>query len=291
MIMAEKKSKENKKTKETFDETPKLVEVYGDDVKKDQKKEIKNIDEKENIKEEMDSIDNKEKDAKKTPEEIVEEIIEERQAFKTEVVGEEEAQDSKVKGQSEDDREASKKEEKVTEEESSTKTKIDKDEMAFEDEIGSQRSAVKGVFGVGVFVFLIIFGLTGWAFYLKSVWLPKETVSEVIVEASPEPTIVSTPEEVVESLSREEITLDVLNGSGVSGLAGKTATTFEELGYEIGEIGNADSVEATELYIQEELEDQLETLLEDVKDELGVASVSGYLESDDEITARLILGN
>ncbi len=85
--------------------------------------------------------------------------------------------------------------------------------------------------------------------------------------------------------------MDVLNGSGVSGLAGKTATTFEELGYEIGEIGNADDVETTELYIQEDLEEQLGNLLDDVKEELGVASVSGYLDSDVESMGKIVLGN
>ena len=278
--MVEKKKKDK-------EEPPKLVEVYGDDVvKKDKGKDEKE----KSTKEKVSLVDNKQegnnKDKGKTPEEIVEEIIEERQAFKTEVVDQEE------KETKEKDLDEKKKKEEFSEKiKDDTTPQKTQDETAFEDEIGSQRSAVKGVFGVGLFVFLIIFGLTGWAFYLKSVWLPKETVSEVVTEASPIPNTTPEPEKIVELLTREEISLDVLNGSGVSGLAGKTATTFEELGYEIGEIGNADDVETTELYIQEDLEEQLGNLLDDVKEELGVASVSGYLDSDVESMGKIVLGN
>ena len=165
------------------------------------------------------------------------------------------------------------------------------DETAFEEEIGSQRTAVKSVFGVGLFVFLIIFGLTGWAFYLKSVWLPNETVSEVVAEASPTPENTTTPIPTPIPLTREEITLDIFNGSGVTGLAGKTSTIFEELGYAIGRVGNAEDTEGNELYVKEELLDKFSVLYEDVLEELEISSPSGYLDIDEEADAKIVLGS
>jgi hypothetical protein len=141
-----------------------------------------------------------------------------------------------------------------------------------------------------MFVFLIIFGLTGWAFYLKSVWLPSDSVSEVVTETSHTPENTPTPIPTPPPLSREEITLDILNGSGVTGLAGKTATTFEELGYVLGTVGNAESTKENELYIKEESLNKLSVLYEDVLEELNISSPSGYLDIDEKADARIVLG-
>jgi len=66
---------------------------------------------------------------------------------------------------------------------------------------------------------------------------------------------------------------------------------FEDLGYEISEIGNADLIEDNELYINPDIdEDTLEILLEDVEDELDIEESSGDLE-DSEATARIVLGS
>lgn len=286
--MKEEKNKKDKKE----EKTPKLVEVYGDEIKesvevdkKDKKVKAKDRKEEVNKKGKKSLVsESKAQDKGKTPEEIVEEIIEERQAFKTEVVGEEEEKKEF------NDQILDKLSDKKEMEKSRTITALDKDEIAFEEEIGNQKGSVRSVFGVGMFVFLIIFGLTGWAFYLKSVWLPTESVSEIVAEASPTPNSISTPTPISALLTREEITIDILNGSGVTGLAGKTATIFEELGYVLGKIGNADSVSENELYIKEESLNKLEVLYEDVLEELEISSPSGYLDEDEKVDARIVLG-
>jgi hypothetical protein len=42
-------------------------------------------------------------------------------------------------------------------------------------------------------------------------------------------------------LDRSKLTIDVLNGSGISGLAGTTSDKLKDLGYTIGTVGNASS--------------------------------------------------
>src|SRR3972149_11930598 len=70
-------------------------------------------------------------------------------------------------------------------------------------------------------------------------WLRSRLETEG-VKTGPAPTLApaeSDGEETI-GLNREEITLEVLNGSGVAGAAGKTAREFEDLGYIIVKTGN-----------------------------------------------------
>ena len=97
-------------------------------------------------------------------------------------------------------------------------------------------------------------------------------------------------EEEVVVLDREDISLEILNGSGIAGKAGETADIFEDLGYEIADIGNADSTEGNELYISGDYsEEEVEALLDDVQDELGIEEVTDVLE-DLDATARIVIG-
>jgi len=88
---------------------------------------------------------------------------------------------------------------------------------------------------------------------------------------------------------REEISIEVLNGSGTAGLAGETAQKFEELGYEDVGTGNADSAETTQLFISDEhTPDDLKILIEDIEEILSIKKVSGVKEID--TTVQIILG-
>lgn len=258
--------KKKKNTKESVEMEPRIVEVYGDDEILDQKLETKDQSD------ELSSHPQEEG---------------ERETLTVEVVGEEEDQTSNLKDQ---DETPTQNEKAVESDQSLAKATADKqDESAFDEEIGSQKKAVRSVFGVGLVVFLIVFGLTGWAFYLKTVWLPTESVSQVLVaDASPTPLPTATPQAVI-ALGREAISLEILNGSGVVGLAGKVATTFKDLGYTSVETGNGDAVDVTEVYIKKDLEPQLATLMKDLSDALKVASVTGYLKTTDTMTARIVL--
>ncbi|MFC1653852.1 LytR C-terminal domain-containing protein [Patescibacteria group bacterium] len=260
--MPDKKKKEKPEEK-----TPTIVEVYGDDMKdvKPKKEEGTGKEKKGELKKTEEVVEEKEKESEEIAEKKEKEEVDEMGSMKVEVL-----------------------DEKNIEEEKKNK----EDEEAFEEEIGHQKKATRSIFGVGIIIFLTIFGLTGWAFYLKTLWMPGEIVTEVLMEEKNESESVATPTPAPtpEPLSREEIKLEILNGSGVTGLAGKNKTIFEDLGYVVESVGNADSVKETELYIKEDLEEKLEYLLIDFKDTFGEASVSGYLDDDSEVAAQIILG-
>jgi hypothetical protein len=101
--------------------------------------------------------------------------------------------------------------------------------------------------------------------------------------AEPEPT--PTP------LPRSEITLEILNGSDVAGLAAKTKANFEKLGYPVSRIGNAEeNVEVNQLYLDQDIDkESLQYLLEDAQSELKISEVSGT--KDIETTAQIVLSS
>jgi len=185
--------------------------------------------------------------------------------------------------------EAPKKEESTVEEstqELSPETEETFEERPLEEEVPLEKTNKK-LFIAGFLIALLIFGLTAGVFYLAN-RLDKQTTKEVateIEEAKATPT--ATPGTT--QLTREEITLEILNGSGVSGAAAETAATFEDLGYEVVKVGNAEDTEGNQLYINADVEDLVDALLEDADDELDISSVSGELE-DSTVSARIILG-
>lgn len=138
------------------------------------------------------------------------------------------------------------------------------------------------IFGI-VFTGIVLV-VTGTVFVLRLGLRTVETsevVEEIIVEPSP------TPEP--EQLERSEITLEILNGAGVPGLAGKTQTEFEDLGYIVESIGNAESNSETTVYVAADEGDSLEVLLQDVQDLLEVEKLS-VSEEALTTTARIVLG-
>lgn len=129
----------------------------------------------------------------------------------------------------------------------------------------------------GVFLFL----------NLKS-FVPSEKET---ITATPAPT--AKKEEPTPALVRSDWTFEVLNGSGVSGAAKKAADLLEEKGYTVIETGNADksTYETTQLFVAESLRDKASLLLDDLKGDLQVTTISGTLkESNSKVTAQIIIG-
>ncbi|MBU0846275.1 LytR C-terminal domain-containing protein [Patescibacteria group bacterium] len=172
------------------------------------------------------------------------------------------------------------------EQELSSETETTLSERPLDEEIPLEKTNRK-LFTAGLIVVLFVFGITGWIFYLTNRYTEKTTQEEITIEEgiTEEPTATPAPTQ----LEREEITLEIMNGSGVAGAAGDAAEIFEALGYEITEIGNADVTEGNELYVNPEFEGLVEILLKDVESELDISSISGELE-DSDASARIILG-
>lgn len=85
--------------------------------------------------------------------------------------------------------------------------------------------------------------------------------------------------------SPSEITVDVLNGAGVSGLAGRTAEALEQAGFQVGEVANApEPVEATAVRFPPGQRDRAEVLARTLP-------VDPQLEETSEVsTVTLMLG-
>jgi hypothetical protein len=168
----------------------------------------------------------------------------------------------------------------------SSETETTLSERPLEEEVPLEKTNRK-LFMAGLIVVLFIFGVTGWVFYLTNRYAEETTQEEITLEegATEEPTATPAPIQ----LERGEITLEILNGSGVAGAAGDAAEVFEALGYEDVEIGNADETEGTELYVSSDVEGLIDVLLEDVEEELDISSISGELD-DSDVSVRIILG-
>ena len=109
----------------------------------------------------------------------------------------------------------------------------------------------------------------------------------IVEEVSEEPQSSSEPTAVA-PLDRKDISLEVLNGSGIAGEAGRVALIFEELGYEILEVGNAPEQEESELFVSSGITGKEDVLVQDVEKELGLSSSSEL--ADSTASARIILG-
>jgi hypothetical protein len=156
---------------------------------------------------------------------------------------------------------------------------------------GEARSGSSSLFTTAIIIFSLIFGLAGWTLYFNTKFnfipapsLPSDQAG-LVEDVTPTPEVSPTPIN-----NRADITLEVLNGSGVAGMAARTAERLEALGYSVIGTGNADRSNYTETQILVAPEfDTAELLLSDLTREFDSASVSGELQ-DSTASARIIVG-
>lgn len=113
--------------------------------------------------------------------------------------------------------------------------------------------------------------------------------------ASPTPTATPSPEPTPvpkTDLPRDAVSVEVLNGSGVVGAAGKMKTFLEEKGYTVSDTGNAANYDYTdmEIYVKEGKEAYLTLLANDLKETYTIGTTAATLEEDVEVDARIIVG-
>ncbi len=117
--------------------------------------------------------------------------------------------------------------------------------------------------------------------------------SVIKVGSQPTPTPISTPQPTPTPtpLIRSDWSFEVLNGSGVTGLAKKLADKLTALGYPVVKTANADkdSYAASEIFVKKTLLDKLDTVIVDLKDTIKIASVGGELK-EGTASARIIIG-
>ena len=195
----------------------------------------------------------------------------------------------------------------------------------FQPPLGNTNSSRKdsGKFKKFLFMFIFLLLLVGVGFATTKYFLKsdKETKSLTIVPtiteyqfpadtptpqaASPTaslkktiPTTKPTEKPVVNSvdpvsgLDRGELNIEVQNGSGEAGVAGKGSDTLKNLGYKISATGNADNFDYQDVTIQvKSTKSKYLTLL---KKDLGfsytVGTTSADLSSDSSADALVIIG-
>lgn len=132
---------------------------------------------------------------------------------------------------------------------------------------------------------LLMIVLAVGAFFFKSskpAPAPVPTTSPVTYE---------TPSPAPDLLVRSDWSLEVLNGSGTSGLAKKVAAEIAALGYPVVKTGNADkqTYAKTEILVKKDLMPQIDLVIADLKDTIKIASVAGEL-TEGTASARIIIG-
>lgn len=110
----------------------------------------------------------------------------------------------------------------------------------------------------------------------------------VMIKSTPSP----SPVLKQKNLKKEDLKLEILNGSGISGKAGEAKQFLENLGYKNIEIGNADSAgyAKTEISIKDAKAAYLPILLKDLKDNYTVSAKAGSLEETSQYDAVIIIG-
>lgn len=112
-------------------------------------------------------------------------------------------------------------------------------------------------------------------------------------EATSSPTITEKDSDSVDTatgLDRADLSIVVLNGSGVSGAAGKLSTKLKDLGYTVSSTGNADSsdYESTEINVKSTKKNFLNLLKKDLGSDYTIGdTTTTYTGSGD---AQIIIG-
>lgn len=106
------------------------------------------------------------------------------------------------------------------------------------------------------------------------------------------PTVAPTATPVPEEVKKEDLTIQVLNGSGIPGVAGKMKTLLEEQGYTVKDTGNADTYdfEATEIQVKAGKDAVFKLLEADLKENYTLSSSPATLSEDVPYDVRIIVG-
>lgn len=140
--------------------------------------------------------------------------------------------------------------------------------------------------GFGVFIATVIFTLIFGLLFMQLNGPGKQKMSDENITKQ-----VPTPSPTPITIDRKAWSFEVLNGSGVAGVAANASEKLEKLGYKVVKTGNADeTVTITELYIsKDKSEEEKKLLIDDLKSDFGDLTVTGEL-SDSTASVRIILG-
>lgn len=160
-----------------------------------------------------------------------------------------------------------------------------KEKMAEEERPLSDSPQEKNYMWPILFIFIIVLVLLAGVFAYKQGIFEKEKID--VVSISPAPTIEPSPTITID-LTKYEI--EIQNGGGVSGEAGRQKTSLEEEGFTVSSIGNADNSDYTETIIKAK-KTVVKTFLDKLKSVLGNTFTVGTVEilSEDASTPVVVI--
>lgn len=110
---------------------------------------------------------------------------------------------------------------------------------------------------------------------------------------TPKPTPIPTPQRVATTaaeLKRQAISVQVLNGTGVAGVAKKAADFLASFFYTISDVGNAENYDFEKTVIQTKKVADLDLLRADLENQYEIGSASATLSSSSSYDAVVIVG-
>lgn len=139
-------------------------------------------------------------------------------------------------------------------------------------------------------VFATAGGIGGYFAYQKGVENGKKQAE------TPAPTAVSSPTPTASSaaeLKRSDLSLEVLNGTGESGLASEAKTFLEDKGYVVDNIDNAKVFGAaeTQISIKDSKKGYIDLLKNDLSEKYPIASDSTGLSEDSQYDVVITIGH
>lgn len=174
--------------------------------------------------------------------------------------------------------------EKITSEPIKRSFEANKDNSPMYEQQSNEKKSGKKLFIIIVVLLLV---LAGGYFVVRRIIQPA-----TVTTPTPAPTSVPTPSPTSQPvLNRSDWSLEILNGSGVTGVAKKLADKIQPLGYPVVKTGNADkdNYSQTQILVKKSLQDKVELIIADLKDIIKIASVAGELK-DSTASARIIIG-
>lgn len=145
----------------------------------------------------------------------------------------------------------------------------------------NKKILIMGAIGLGAIVLIIaLFGIVSSNLDREK----EEPKVAQIVTPSPSPS-------PIPALDRAAISFEVLNGSGIAGVAKKAADKLTDLGYEVIKVDNADKSDykGNKLFVSKTFADKVSLIIEDIGTDFVIASNSGEL-TDSTASARIIIG-
>ena len=141
-------------------------------------------------------------------------------------------------------------------------------------------------------VIIIVAAIGGGLLILKTFSLSGKPVS---INFRTEPTKSATPTAIqtpTPALSKKDISIQILNGSGTAGVASKMKQLLEGKGYSVAGTGNAKRFDyaATDILYKTGKESYIELIKADISGDYKVGSVSATLDNQNSYDIQIIIG-